>query len=71
MKDYKIYIFQVTGYNTRDMSIAQIYAEDFYIAWDLIVFLNPGFEDIDFIGFEYTTMPEFWEDESSFVCENN
>lgn len=60
MKDYKIYIF-TTDHKEGDFTISQVYALSFYIAWDLIVHCNKDYEFIDFVGFEYTTMPCEWD----------
>lgn len=60
MKDYKIYIFTVISYGIEDLTIAQVYAKDFFEAWNLVEYYNPGYVEIDFIAFEDTTQPENW-----------
>lgn len=71
MKDYKIYIFTVTGYSLEDSTIAQVYAKDFCYARYTMVALFPNYEEIDFIGFEETTDPECWGEYTNAIALTN
>lgn len=70
MKDHKIYIF--TSYNKEgEVTISQVYAISYYISFDLMVYLNPGFEEIEFVGMEETCMPQEWDYVTNKICLSN
>lgn len=54
----RIYVFTITGYLSEDITIAQVYSKDFYIAWNTIAELTGAKDcEIDFVGMEVTTDP--------------
>lgn len=66
----KIYIFQ-TFHKEGEMSISQVYAISYYIAFDLMVYLNPGFEEIELVGMEETCIPLDWDLLTNKICLSN
>ncbi len=56
----QIYIFQAKD-KEGVLTDIQLYANDYYEAWDVMVLLNPVFEDITLNGLEYTTAPYEWD----------
>ncbi len=66
----QIYLFQVS-YKEGAITDIQLYANDYYMAWDAMILLNPVYEDITLQGVEFTTSPLEYCDETDLICLNN
>ncbi len=56
----QIYLFQAKD-KEGELTDIQLYANDYYEAWDCVVLLNPVYEDITLNGIEFTTLPYEWD----------
>jgi hypothetical protein len=65
----QIYLFQVS-YKEGEITDIQLYANDYYRAWDAMILLNPVFEDITLNGIEFTTMPLDYCDYTELILNN-
>lgn len=60
MQHYNIYLFTLE-YTEGDFTDTEIYATDFFKAWDAIIEINPGYVgSIEFKGIEYSSCPWEW-----------